>query len=426
MKLIRAPPAADERLMDTSVGSETLRGSPPPSFRCRRKTSGMALVMVLMVIGVAFVLALAMLANASQQEQVVGNMARACQSEALAESGVRLGMYYLQNPLSAPKLNSMGYWPGAKGISLGGNLGALDVDVYNTDAAGVALAPFTYRVVANATASPSTSGVPHVTTAVVSVNTGTNNLAGRFTSNVTIKDGWKVTGNLEVAGNLKVNFGGSVNGTVWANNIQNSGYIQKSVLLGSGQKVWVPDAATVALFLPFPYNYTYNGVTYAATRLNLPGNTYSTGNNNTYGPTLLNPLGIYWSDMDVFVGNSITFNGLLILRNASLRFRGDNSSFNALPGWPALLVDGDMELEKRNWHITINGLVWTGGGLVALDTTTNKSSLTINGCWLCAGTQPITSTFDSDLSFTWDPKAVVGWFGTSDKPPSVKVISWQP
>jgi len=402
---------------------------------------GMAFVLVMIVVALATILGYAMLSQASLQAQISENLLAASCAESLAESGVSLAMIYLQNPTSAPSLNIYGYWDGADAISLGTAAGTsgkgsgsgvpvrgtVDVKVYNTDAANKPLPTNTYRILAtgNSGAAGSTGGVYRVIVATVLVNPGTTNLAARFSSGVTLLSGWKVTGDIETSGTLKVQSGGQVLGWARARNIINNGYIQNSAIIPSTQTVWVPTATTVHAFMPATYTYTYNGLSYAATKLNAPSLPYTIANNTTLGPTALNPLGIYWADTDVTALNNVTINGVLIVRGAGFLLRGNNTTFNAPQGWPALLVDNDLTVEKNNFQIVINGLAWIGGNVTTIKTSTSSSYLTINGSLLVNGSTGIDPNFDSTVTLNWDPKAAVAWFGITATPPWVKVLSWK-
>src|SRR5207253_2786821 len=60
-----------------------------------------------------------------------GNSSRFHAADSLAESGVNLAMYYLQNPSKAPALNASGYWAGTSGdIAIGSSVaGTMNVTV---------------------------------------------------------------------------------------------------------------------------------------------------------------------------------------------------------------------------------------------------------------------------------------------------------
>lgn len=105
--------------------------------RLRTKGRGMALVMVVSVVGVAAVLGYALLAATSLQAQAGGNASRAASAEYLADSGLQLAIWNLQN--------SNGAWNGQSGISLGSSVnGTVAVSVQS-------LAGYNYQVTSTAT-----------------------------------------------------------------------------------------------------------------------------------------------------------------------------------------------------------------------------------------------------------------------------------
>src|SRR2546421_8380608 len=87
----------------------------PFSIPHRRQRNGVALVMVVALILLATVLGFAMLSGSMLQMRAGGNLSKSAQADYLAESGLNLAMYYLQNPTLAPSLNASGYWAGTGG-----------------------------------------------------------------------------------------------------------------------------------------------------------------------------------------------------------------------------------------------------------------------------------------------------------------------
>ena len=87
-------------------------------------------MIVLIVVGVAAVLAFALVGSQGTLLQASDNGVKAMQADALAESGLQLATYYLKNPSAAPILNADGYYPGQTGVSLGsGQQGTVDITV---------------------------------------------------------------------------------------------------------------------------------------------------------------------------------------------------------------------------------------------------------------------------------------------------------
>ncbi len=85
-------------------------------LRHRRTKSprGMALVLVVSVVGLVAVLGYALLAATQLQAQAGGNVMRSASAEYLADSGVQLAMWHLQQ--------TNGQWGGRSGISLGASV----------------------------------------------------------------------------------------------------------------------------------------------------------------------------------------------------------------------------------------------------------------------------------------------------------------
>ena len=65
---------------------------------------GVALVLVVAAVALTAVFAYAMLSGAMVQSRTSGNTSRYQAADSLAESGINLAMYYLQNPTQAPSL----------------------------------------------------------------------------------------------------------------------------------------------------------------------------------------------------------------------------------------------------------------------------------------------------------------------------------
>jgi len=98
--------------------------------RASRTRSGVALVMVVALMGAAALMSYALLEGALSRATASENLVRATASDVLAESGLNLAMYYLQNPSVAPSLNSDNHWPGATGIVLSSSVrGTVDVTI---------------------------------------------------------------------------------------------------------------------------------------------------------------------------------------------------------------------------------------------------------------------------------------------------------
>src|SRR3954471_13689300 len=76
--------------------------------RIIQKRTGLALVLVISVLAFAAIIGFVMLSTASMQAQTTLNSSLALTADALADSGVDLACYYLQNPVKAPKAVPVG------------------------------------------------------------------------------------------------------------------------------------------------------------------------------------------------------------------------------------------------------------------------------------------------------------------------------
>ena len=91
--------------------------------RAHARRRGVAMLLVLAVVVVASVLGYAMLSSAAMTKQANNNAAVTASAQGMAESGVNLALYYLQNPDKAPTyptvpttdLNRQLYWQGTNG-----------------------------------------------------------------------------------------------------------------------------------------------------------------------------------------------------------------------------------------------------------------------------------------------------------------------
>src|SRR5258705_1476248 len=63
----------------------------------RSQRRGVSLLMVMAVVAIATVMGMAILASNTLQAEASANQDHAWQADAMAESGVNLGLYYLQN-----------------------------------------------------------------------------------------------------------------------------------------------------------------------------------------------------------------------------------------------------------------------------------------------------------------------------------------
>jgi hypothetical protein len=367
-----------------------------------RRRAGGALVLVTISLGVASILAMALLSSLTLQSQIGSNSAAAGEAEDLADSAVSVALYYLQNPTEWAGAMPDGHYPGEPDLALGAlpggtrvatevrydaGLGVYDVraDVRVPVRGGAAGSTLQRTVVARVL--PVTSGRIHLvplTDALVA------------NGDLLLDSGMTVVGSpggVRVLGPLTVSSGGRVIGDVVSDTITRSGLGEitgalqtraqgegdlnralDALLAAAEQGSPVPGATVVAALAPpdvtdatllvppaanlpdlraYRWRDPISGVTgtYAATKLS--GTSYM---GTVLGPTALNPAGIYWTDQETVL-NTVTVNGtLVIVGGAKLRFGVGTNLIVAAPGYPAIVSDGELQIEGKS-ITSITGLV---------------------------------------------------------------------
>jgi hypothetical protein len=339
---------------------------------CRR---GVALLLVVTVVGIASVMGLALLSMSRLQSQAGSAVAKAASADALAESGVNLALFYLQNPKMAPVLNSDGYWPGQSNITLGADVpGSVDVTV--TPAGGDL-----YDIVSVGTMNSSAAQGPARTVRVrVRVNTGfAAPYAAAFTGPVTIPNGVRVIGDLQTPGQLTVGTLGRVEGRalvpVWPI-VQFLGVLHATVITAVEQANQIPRAEDLHDYR----TYTFNGATGHAEQVP------QVLADCTLGPTATNPAGVYWAQGDLELNGQVRINGTLLVRGGRLTVRAGEAVINPLASMPGLIVDQDVRLQLAagGETLVVNGLAWIGGG-IGRSGTAGNGRIEISGALIMSG-----------------------------------------
>jgi hypothetical protein len=97
---------------------------------------GIAMMLVMMAVATIGVMAYALCAAARMRSQIASSASIRSQGEHLAESGLNLAVYYLQNPKSSPVALAYGasgnvHYPGESPLVIDGLPGRVDVTVTN-------------------------------------------------------------------------------------------------------------------------------------------------------------------------------------------------------------------------------------------------------------------------------------------------------
>ena len=355
------------------------------------------MIIVLVFVALATVLAFALLNSQSTMVQAGDNGARAAQADALAESGMQLASYYLQNPAAAPVLNAQGFYPGQTGVSLGSNVnGTVDITVTQLSSSTYSISSKSHYSTGSDTAISRSCG------AVATVQYGyTPTDATSVNGGITIPSNMTINGNLRSNGGIKLN-GGTVTGNIIAPSVTNllGGLLNLlgSILTPPDNSNPVADKSVIKDYR----TYTYNGKTYSA---QLIPSTAS----GTYGPTATNPLGVYYNTGDVTLNNAVTINGTLLAPQGKLVLK-NSLTINAPAEMPALVVNSDIQFTASSKNLISNGLSWIGGVLSKGGTATNDAA-TFNGAAQFAGSSVYASGWNGTITMNYDKaKATVANF----------------
>jgi hypothetical protein len=364
---------------------------------CRR---GGALVMVMIAVGLASVMAVALLSSASLQAQASNNAVRAAQAENLAESGVNLAMFYLQHPEKYSGAMPLGFYPGEANANMGSAAGGTVTTSVTWDAVkdeylvsslatvqsdqGATVRRVESRV------KPVTSGNFNFVTPTeamvangpVLIDAGMTVDAIRATGAVALANGSRVVGN--VISNTATKTGvvdvtGSIKTLRQAEDeLQATTTVDEATLpLGLGAIIettfsalfrvagvatanppqgttMVPQPAYVPNLKTYRYKNSITGVvsTYSASYISLAS---LAGTN--IGTTILNPAGIYWTDHQLQLQDVTITGSLLLTSGAQLTIANGVTIMNPRSGYPALVMDGEIDL-KNGANLTINGLAY--------------------------------------------------------------------
>lgn len=399
---------------------------------------GIALVLVVSAVAIASVLGFVMLSSAALQTRAAANQGRLGAADYLAESGLNIAMYYLQNPDKAPgyatNFGGTGYWTGTGGyISLADSVeGTVNVSV-TRDASDI----WTYEIVSTAQAGTNVSTkLTRTTGARVYVrNEYVVKHAAAFNGNTTLQSFITVNGDVWSAKNFGLRVGSpqsTVNGTVYCKTLSTGvGFIVPSSFSNALPTADLPAPSTGTNGLNKYATYTINDVTYSRA-----GITGSSLGNTTLSPTGSNPAGIYYKDAssggDFQLLDNTTINGTLIV-DGNVSVRGSNITINAEHGYPALIVSGYLEIQQPAKSLTVNGLCYVGSQLRTNTTTTPSpasliSKLTVNGGLLMGttGSSNIMSGYNIITAVTYNASKSKAPDMTANYrvPKGVSIVRW--
>jgi Tfp pilus assembly protein PilX len=385
----------------------------------RPKRRGFSLIMVTAVVAVASVMGIAILSSSALQAEVSSNQDQATRADGLAESGIAVALYYLQNlndstKCPMPVLTN----PGGVYTKLGQSLGTAVSGTF--DLTVTRLSSNRYTVTSTGKATSSQGTVQRSLTATVEVNyfpyaltaTNASTLFGSTLPAVTSSGGTTVLGDVYSNGPLTVN--ATVTGSVYGGNGLLGGLIKS--LLGVVVTL-VPTTANVNHYA----SYYYNNVKYIPPTISLATDIPAQ-------PAANNPAGVYICAGNLDITGNVKINGTLVLTSSgSLRVSGTGNQITPIAGFPALVVDGDITFRASNSTLDLLGLTYMGGKVTRSSAYTGNK-LNVTGGLLYGGSNTISLDSNIAVQVKYDRvKASVPDLvsGGNPQPSSVTVTAWQ-
>lgn len=432
------------------------RPSSPPLPRQPRR--GVALVMVVMVVALATVLGYVMLSTATLQHHAGSNQTKLLSADYLAESGLNIAMYYLQYPAQAPALNAAGHWAGMNGEYTlpNGSPASLSVtvtQVMDDTVVPAEAVPWLYEIAASASVGSSTDPSHRVTRtsgARVFVQTESVMRPGALVVNSTLP----LNGPVTVYGDVYAPKTMSMKAAAPAATVYGYGYAPTPFMTSyptykQPTKLYAPISNPTAGAAIAPTNDDVNRYT----TYKVDGEPYDADGDDdgdgllgsilsgvlgliTVAPTEENPAGVIYKEGTYELQDNVTINGTLVVEG-NLLVKGANITINPQPGFPALIVTGNLEIYQQGKSLTSNGLTYVGGqlrsnnnGLLSIVT---PSTFTVNGQLLIGTTgvspqptTPIMTGYNVKTTLTYNAaKATAPDISSEFRTPTgVTIVRW--
>lgn len=342
--------------------------------------------MVITVVALATVLGYVMLSTASLQHRAGSNQNKSLSADYLAESGLNIAMYYLQYPQQAPALNAAGHWAGMNGEYTlpNGSAGSLSVVVAQAmDDMAVAI-PWTYEIAASASvgsAADPASRVTRTTGARVYVQSESNMRPGALVVNSSLPLNGPITAYGDVYAPKTMSMKAAAPAAaVYGYGFAPPPFVTSTPTYTQPTKGYTAIANPVAGAPIAPTNPDLNRYT----TYNVDGDSYeaegdgeATGGDGdgllgwslsgavglvTSEPSAANPAGVIYKQGTGELQDNVTINGTLVVEG-NLLIKGANITITPEPGFPALIVTGNLEIYHTGKSLTTNGLTYIGGQL---------------------------------------------------------------
>jgi hypothetical protein len=397
------------------------RAEQPRNVLSRSRRHGIALLLVLTVVGLASLIGMAMLSGASLQAEVAHSTAKSAAADYLSDAAVQTATYYLQRNLAnmpASWGTQSGYAIYATNVTVSGVGGSFDVNAAATSV------PNQYLITAVGR-SGGTTPMTRTATAKVNVLRATPTYASGFGGTTTVlgtktyfANGAAVaasgtisnSGSANFAGGIQIGFGGSqfsppasMAGQInyYGGDVANGTYTMPSGDAGTPQKL-------------------------------VSSGSYTISNANTFASSLVagNPGHVFYFPGDLIISGAGSYNATFVVRGKVQINAAPSASltFNRQSGFPAFVTDGSMVFNTlKSGTLTINGVAYLGGGTGwGAGTNVQSGYVNLNGALLMPGSKQLNNPGMATMTITYTPANVdITNLTTTTQPGiGVRFVSW--
>ncbi len=372
--------------------------------------------MVMLVVGSASVMSLAVLSSNILQASASAGEGSVLQADAMAESGINRALYYLQNidsTTKCPATVASGGTYTENGTTLGSSVpGSFNLQVKGTG---------TNRWKIDSTGSVTTTRgtITRKLSTTIDVNYFGYAVALGSSGATSIPASVTVTGDVYAPG--AVTNAGALGGTLYSSSATNSGS-GSTRASKSSSGVTVTPVPALASANHYGMAYTYNGKAGLATALVL-----TTLSNVTYGPTLANPAGIYTAIGNLTLNGNAKINGVLVINGGQLIVKNTGNSITAPTGLAAVISDGDLVFKADSATLDVSGLVWVATKISRNATTGAGCRLAVTGAFISPSASPFDSGVPTTIIYDKAKASVPGiWLGLTrpPAPTNLTVVGW--
>lgn len=364
-------------------------------------------------------------ANSTVMPEAV-NYHGSVRAEALASSGVAMASHFLLYPPTTINLN--GYYTGASGVTLDSSGDYYDVSVVRSDGWSPAKTDLNlYRVTAMGVAKDPGGAIRakrSITAEVQSPPIGKWQFTQAFlcsAGSLSVNNRVTVVGDLHANGNI-TGGGNSCNGKVTATGLV--------LWTGGGPTSVTSFVANLARPFRTPYQqstYTIRGKTYTPYSYWWSDEIDQSDANwlNAIDMSSTNPGRVILARGGNFkIRQDVQLNGTLVV-DGDLRIEESGShQITAEPGFPALVVVGDVKVRDDNSTVTVNGSVISTGKLDSENH--NSVNVTVQGTFFAdAGMDAPKAT--CSYRFEWDAARSVFWDiqNVPPAPQAMTILNWK-